>query len=112
MHASKIAYSDAHLEIEGQGARLQVDVIEAGFPAASPDDFAAVEVVDRDDTFDWVRIGVVAGVADAHVEAFGDGAAFLCGARADAVDEAGHVDTVGHRFLDAAAGRGAASGRP
>jgi hypothetical protein len=28
-----------------------------------PDDFAAVEVVDRDDTFDWVRIGVVAGVA-------------------------------------------------
>ena len=35
------------LEIAHQLARLGVDVIEAGFPIASPGDFAAVEAIAR-----------------------------------------------------------------
>ena len=34
--------ADEKLEIARQLARLGVDIIEAGFPVASPDDFAAV----------------------------------------------------------------------
>ena len=48
------------LEIAHQLARLGVDVIEAGFPAASPDDFAAVERIARE-----VRGPVIAGLARA-----------------------------------------------
>src|ERR687885_810216 len=43
-----------------QLARLGVDVIEAGFPAASPDDFAAVRRIARE-----VRGPIIAGLARA-----------------------------------------------
>src|SRR3989304_9022471 len=36
------------LEIARQLARLGVDIIEAGFPAASPDDLAAVQRIARE----------------------------------------------------------------
>ncbi|TME12887.1 MAG: hypothetical protein E6I65_02390, partial [Chloroflexi bacterium] len=36
------------LEVARQLARLKVDVIEAGFPAASPGDFAAVQRIARE----------------------------------------------------------------
>jgi isopropylmalate/homocitrate/citramalate synthase len=39
--------TEEKLEIAGQLARLGVDVIEAGFPAASDGDFAAVQAVAR-----------------------------------------------------------------
>src|SRR5260370_16738277 len=41
-----------------QLARLGVDIIEAGFPAASPEDFAAVQRMSRE-----VRGPVIAGLA-------------------------------------------------
>src|SRR5919204_2946942 len=43
-----------------QLARLGVDVIEAGLPAASPDDFAAVQRIARE-----VRGPIIAGLARA-----------------------------------------------
>src|SRR3954464_6714354 len=49
------------LEIAHQLARLGVDVIEAGFPIASPGDFEAVQAIARD-----VRGPVIAGLARAH----------------------------------------------
>jgi 2-isopropylmalate synthase len=49
------------LEIAHQLARLGVDVIEAGFPAASPGDFEAVQAIARE-----VRGPVIAGLARAH----------------------------------------------
>src|SRR5919206_1420158 len=49
------------LEIAQQLARLGVDVIEAGFPIASPGDFEAVRAIARD-----VHGPVVAGLARAH----------------------------------------------
>src|SRR5215207_9827240 len=49
------------LEIAHQLARLGVDVIEAGFPIASPGDFEAVRAIARD-----VHGPVVAGLARAH----------------------------------------------
>src|SRR3954447_4813305 len=49
------------LEIAHQLARLGVDVIEAGFPIASPGDFEAVRAIARD-----VRGPVIAGLARAH----------------------------------------------
>jgi 2-isopropylmalate synthase len=49
------------LEIAHQLARLGVDVIEAGFPIASPGDFAAVQAIARE-----VRGPVIAGLARAH----------------------------------------------
>ncbi len=49
------------LEIAHQLARLGVDVIEAGFPIASPGDFAAVEAIARE-----VRGPIVAGLARAQ----------------------------------------------
>ncbi|MDQ3812140.1 MAG: 2-isopropylmalate synthase, partial [Chloroflexota bacterium] len=48
------------VQMAEQLARLGVDVIEAGFPAASPDDFAAVQRIARS-----VRGPVVAGLARA-----------------------------------------------
>ena len=39
---------DEKLEIGRQQARLQVDVIEAGFPFTSPGDFKAVELLSRE----------------------------------------------------------------
>src|SRR5438128_3167544 len=53
------------LEIAHQLARLGVDVIEAGFPIASPGDFEAVEAVARQ-----VEGPIIAGLARAHA---GDG---------------------------------------
>src|SRR5688572_20685715 len=49
------------LEIAHQLSRLGVDVIEAGFPAASPGDFEAVRTIARE-----VRGPVIAGLARAH----------------------------------------------
>src|SRR3954463_1868429 len=49
------------LEIAHQLARLGVDVIEAGFPIASPGDFDAVRSIARD-----VHGPVIAGLARAH----------------------------------------------
>src|SRR4051794_26466728 len=46
------------LEIAHQLARLDVDVIEAGFPIASPGDFAAVQAISRE-----VEGPVIAGLA-------------------------------------------------
>jgi 2-isopropylmalate synthase len=39
--------SDQKVEMAHQLARLGVDIVEAGFPAASPDDFAAVQRIAR-----------------------------------------------------------------
>jgi 2-isopropylmalate synthase len=50
--------SDQKIKIAHQLARLGVDVIEAGFPAASPDDFAAVQRIASE-----VRGPVIAGLA-------------------------------------------------
>jgi 2-isopropylmalate synthase len=52
--------SDQKLALARQLAKLGADIIEAGFPAASPDDFAAVQAVARQ-----VRGPVVAGLARA-----------------------------------------------
>src|SRR5215208_5614660 len=49
------------LEIAHQLARLGVDVIEAGFPIASPGDFEAVRAIARE-----VEGPVIAGLARAH----------------------------------------------
>src|SRR3954469_1890192 len=49
------------LEIAQQLARLGVDVIEAGFPIASPGDFQAVQAIARE-----VQGPVIAGLARAH----------------------------------------------
>src|SRR5678816_4232032 len=49
------------LEIAQQLARLGVDVIEAGFPIASPGDFEAVRAIAREG-----RGPVIAGLARAH----------------------------------------------
>src|SRR5215213_9366628 len=49
------------LEIAHQLARLRVDVIEAGFPIASPGDFEAVQAIARD-----VEGPIIAGLARAH----------------------------------------------
>src|ERR1700749_4209076 len=49
------------LEIAQQLARLGVDVIEAGFPIASPADFQAVQTIARE-----VHGPVIAGLARAH----------------------------------------------
>src|SRR3954453_16171719 len=49
------------LEIAQQLGRLGVDVIEAGFPLASPADFQAVQAIARE-----VQGPVIAGLARAH----------------------------------------------
>src|ERR1700709_2917876 len=49
------------LEIAHQLARLGVDIIEAGFPIASPGDFEAVQAIARE-----VRSPVITGLARAH----------------------------------------------
>src|SRR5436190_4504786 len=53
------------LEIAHQLARLGVDIIEAGFPIASPGDFEAVQAIARAD-FDPHPPPVVAGLARAN----------------------------------------------
>src|SRR4051794_5669317 len=53
------------LDIAHQLARLGVDVIEAGFPIASPGDFEAVQSIARAD-FDPHPPPVIAGLARAH----------------------------------------------
>jgi 2-isopropylmalate synthase len=50
------------LEIAQQLARLNVDVIEAGFPITSPGDFEAVQAISRE-----VEGPIVAGLARTHV---------------------------------------------
>ena len=49
------------LEIAHQLARLGVDVIEAGFPIASPGDFEAVQAIARE-----VHGPIITGLARAH----------------------------------------------
>ncbi|MFL5757996.1 MAG: 2-isopropylmalate synthase, partial [Chloroflexota bacterium] len=51
------------LEIAHQLARLGVDIIEAGFPIASPGDFEAVQAIARE-----VEGPIVAGLARTHVQ--------------------------------------------
>jgi 2-isopropylmalate synthase len=55
--------SEQKLEFARQLERLNVDVIEAGFPAASPDDFAAVQQIARE-----IKGRVVTGLARAVPE--------------------------------------------
>ncbi len=55
--------SDQKIEFAHQLARLNVDVIEAGFPAASPDDFAAVQRIARE-----VKGRIITGLARAVPE--------------------------------------------
>jgi 2-isopropylmalate synthase len=50
--------SDQKIEMARQLARLGVDIIEAGFPASSPDDFAAVQRIARE-----VKGVTIAGLA-------------------------------------------------
>src|SRR6201991_380062 len=50
------------LEIAQQLARLGVDIVEAGFPIASPGDFEAVQAIARE-----VDGPVIAGLARTHV---------------------------------------------
>ena len=50
------------LEIAQQLARLGVDIIEAGFPIASPGDFEAVQTIARQ-----VEGPIIAGLARTHV---------------------------------------------
>src|SRR3978361_1141482 len=52
------------LEIANQLARLGVDVIEAGFPIASPGDFQAVQAIARE-----VHGPIITGLARAHAAA-------------------------------------------
>jgi len=52
--------SEQKLEFARQLERLNVDIIEAGFPAASPDDFAAVQQIARE-----IKGRVVTGLARA-----------------------------------------------
>src|SRR5580765_4562844 len=52
--------SEQKLALARQLARLGVDIVEAGFPAASADDFAAVQAIARE-----VRGPVIAGLARA-----------------------------------------------
>jgi 2-isopropylmalate synthase len=54
------------LEIAQQLARLGVDVIEAGFPIASPGDFEAVQAISRAD-FATTNPPVITGLARTHV---------------------------------------------
>ena len=55
--------SDQKIKMAQQLAKLGADVIEAGFPAASPDDFAAVRRIARE-----VRGPIIAGLARAVPE--------------------------------------------
>ena len=52
--------SEQKLEFAKQLERLNVDIIEAGFPAASPDDFAAVQQIARE-----IKGRIVTGLARA-----------------------------------------------
>src|SRR5215204_3578665 len=51
------------LDVARQLARLKVDVIEAGFPAASPGDFGAVRRVAQE-TGDGIAVAALAGCKD------------------------------------------------
>src|SRR3954468_22143852 len=51
------------LEIAHQLARLGVDVIEAGFPIASPGDFEAVQAIARE-----VEGPIICGLARVHAD--------------------------------------------
>src|SRR5207248_7154199 len=55
--------ADEKMEIAQQLARLGVDVIEAGFPISSPDDFEAVRRIARE-----VKGPIIAGLARAKPE--------------------------------------------
>ncbi|MDE0610131.1 MAG: 2-isopropylmalate synthase [Anaerolineaceae bacterium] len=62
------------LEIARQLARLGVDIIEAGFPAASPDDMAAVQRIAREvGTADGPVICGLARVVDSDIQASWEG---------------------------------------
>jgi 2-isopropylmalate synthase len=54
-------------QVAAQLARLGVDNIEAGFPAASPGDWAAVQAI-ADDAHAWTHIPVLCGLARANTK--------------------------------------------
>ena len=57
------------LEIARQLSRLGVDVIEAGFPAASPDDLEAVKAIARDvghSLTQGARVPIIEGISHAN----------------------------------------------
>ncbi len=60
--------SGEKLEIARQLARLGVDIIEAGFPAASPDDLQAVQRIAEEvgNASDGGRVPIIAGLARAN----------------------------------------------
>ena len=60
--------SPQKLAIAQQLARLGVDVIEAGFPAASPDDFAAVQRIAREVRNGRTAIAGLARAVDADID--------------------------------------------
>jgi 2-isopropylmalate synthase len=60
--------SPQKLAIAQQLARLGVDVIEAGFPAASPDDFAAVQRIAREVRNGKTAIAGLARAVDADID--------------------------------------------
>ena len=60
--------SPQKLAVAQQLARLGVDVIEAGFPAASPDDFAAVQRIAREVRNGRTAIAGLARAVDADID--------------------------------------------
>ena len=66
-------------QVARQLARLQVDVIEAGFPAASPGDWDAVRAI-AEDSHDWVTPPVICGLARATRKDIEAAATALAGA--------------------------------
>jgi len=82
---------DEKLEVARQLARLKVDVIEAGFPAASPGDFEAVRRIAQE-TKGGIAVAALARCRDgdpqraveaiqkaAHTGKIGDGKIFVTG---------------------------------
>ena len=61
------------MQIARQLARLRVDVIEAGFPAASPGDFQSVQAIARE--IKGVTIAGLARTREADIRAAGDAVA-------------------------------------
>ena len=67
------------LQVARQLARLGVDVIEAGFPAASPGDWDAVRAI-AEDAYDWPTSPTICGLARATRKDIEAAATALAGA--------------------------------
>ncbi len=68
-------------QVARQLARLGVDVIEAGFPAASPGDWDAVRAI-AEDAHDWPTAPIICGLARATHKDIAEAATALAGAPA------------------------------